>query len=156
MTKKKQNLVNLLIIVILTIAVCSGCYYLINKNNNKSEIKYSNVNVISIDSLRDKISNKESFILVITRDNCSHCQAFLPVINKIGIKYNVTFYACSQTDLSDDDLTYLRNVANISGTPTTVFIQNGEETSTTNRLVGETPEYRVIEKLKAMGYINEE
>jgi thiol-disulfide isomerase/thioredoxin len=153
MSKKTQNLINLIIVIIVIALVCGGIYYFINKNNNVTQ--YTNVDYISIDKLKEKINNKESFILVISKDDCSHCKAYLPVVNKIGKQYNVTFYDVSQTNLSDENLTYLRNVANISGTPTTVFIQDGEEKTTTNRLVGEVPEYRVIEKLKAMGYINE-
>lgn len=153
MSKKTQNLINLIIVIIVIALVCGSIYYFINKNNNVTQ--YTNVNYISIDKLKEKINNKESFILVISKDDCSHCKAYLPVVNKIGKQYNVTFYDVSQTNLSDENLTYLRNVANISGTPTTVFIQDGEEKTTTNRLVGEVPEYRVIEKLKAMGYINE-
>ena len=50
---------------------------------------------------------------------------------------------------------YIKNIASISGTPTTVFIVDGVEKTTTNRLVGNVPKYRVIEHLKALGYINE-
>ena len=49
----------------------------------------------------------------------------------------------------------VKNVANISGTPTTIFIENGEEKSTLNRLVGNVAEYKLVDKLKTMGYINE-
>ena len=77
------------------------------------------------------------------------------LIRNIGNKYGITFYDISQTGLKGDDQTFLKNVANIDGTPTTVFIEDGEEKATTNRLVGNVPEYRVIERLKAMGYIDE-
>jgi thiol-disulfide isomerase/thioredoxin len=148
----KQNKINLIIVVIIVAIVCGLIYYHIKNSNSTT---YSNITQLSIDDLKVKIDNKDSFVLVISRDDCSHCKAYLPVLNKVGKTYNLKFFDISQTNLSTDDLTYLRNVSNISGTPTTVFIENGIEKTTTNRLVGEVPEYRIVEKLKAMGYINE-
>ena len=148
---KKEKVLRIVLIASIIIIIGSLIGLFINKKNNE----LTNVAFIDINTLKNKIDNKESFILVISRDDCSHCQAFIPVINKIGKEYNVTFYDISETGMSSEDLTYLRNVANISGTPTTVFIVNGEEKSIQNRLIGEVKEYRVIEKLKAMGYINE-
>ena len=147
---KSENKINFFIVLIIIIAVIIVAFIFLKKN-------YTNQNVIklSIADLKQKIDNNESFIMVITQDTCSHCHAFLPVLNKVGSQYNVTFYEVSQTNLSDDDYTYLKNVANISGTPTTVFIENGKEKSTLNRLEGEVQEYRLVEKLKNMGYIHE-
>ena len=150
--KKRENLINLIIVLLVIILICTLGYFLINKNKQE---KYDNVKNINISELKEKIDNKDSFILVITQDTCSHCKSYLPVINDIGKTYNVTFYDISQTNLSEEDSTYLRNIANISGTPTTIFINEGVEKTTTNRLVGNVPKYRVIEHLKALGYINE-
>lgn len=148
----KQNKINLIIVIIAAAIVCGLLYYHFKNTNEET---YSNIKILSIDELKEKVNQNDSFVLVISKDECSHCKAFLPVLNTVGKNYNLTFYDISQTNLSDEELTYLRNVANISGTPTTVFITNGSEKTTTNRLVGEVPEYRIIEKLKAMGYINE-
>ena len=120
----------------------------------KDNFKTNYIQMLSIDELKEKIDNKDSFILVITQDSCSHCKAFVPTLNKIAKEYNLTFYDVSTTKLNEEEKTYLKNVANTSGTPTTVFIQDGEEKATDNRLVGNVAEYRVVEKLKAMGYIN--
>lgn len=146
---KNGNRFNFLIVIAVILIAAGVAFFILTSTNN------SNVKVLKINELKEKINNKESFILVISRDDCTHCKSYLPVINKIGKEHNVTFYDISQTGLNDEDTKYLKNVANIDGTPTTVFIVNGEEKSTTNRLVGNVPEYRVIEKLKAMGYINE-
>ena len=148
---KNENRTNLIIVLVVIILVAGIAFIFMSKN-----LKNDGVKSLTINELREKIDNKDSFVLVITQDGCSHCQAYLPTIRGIANKYNVTFYDVSQTNLNDEDKTYLKNVANIDGTPTTVFIENGEEKSTTNRLVGSVPEYRVVERLKALGYINEE
>ncbi len=145
---KKGKIGIIIVVLLLIIAIVS---FIVLKKNETNK----NVTKLSIADLKEKIDKQDSFILVITQDSCSHCHAFIPVLNKIGSKYNINFYEVSQTNLSDEDYTYLKNIANISGTPTTIFIENGKEKSTLNRLSGEVPESRVIEKLKAMGYINE-
>ena len=142
---------NIIILLIGVLFIGLGVLFFVLSNTNQ----LSNVKVIKIDELKEKINNKESFILVITQDGCSHCHAYLPTINKVGKEYNITFYDISQTGLSQDNATFLKNVANTSGTPTTVFIEEGEEKSTLNRLVGNVQEYKLIDKLKTMGYINE-
>ena len=147
---KNENKVNLIIVIVVIILVGGLAFFFLSKNMQTDGVKN-----INISELREKINNKDSFMLVITQDGCTHCKAYLPTIRKIANQYNLTFYDISQTGLNEEDKTFLKNVANIDGTPTTVFIENGEEKTTTNRLVGNVPEYRVIEKLKALGYINE-
>ena len=144
---------NIIILSIGALFIALGVFFCI-LSNNKSE-EYSNISMITIDELRQKVDNKETFVLVITQDGCSHCKIYKPILNKVGQKYNFTFYDITQTNMSLDDLSYLHAIANISGTPTTVFIQDGEEKSTLNRLVGNVEEYKLVDKLKALGYINE-
>ena len=146
-----------ILIPVVVVLVLTGIIILISKLVTKNETNndYTNIKILNIEMLKEKIDNKDSFVLVVSRDDCSHCKAYIPVLNKVGQEYNLTFYDVSQTDLSNEDLTYLRNIANVTATPTTVFIIDGEEKNTQNRLVGEAKEYRIIEKLKAMGYINE-
>ena len=147
---KKDNLVNLIIVIAVIALICFLVFYFVNKKET-----YNNIKVLKIDELKEKINNKESFVMIVSRDDCSHCKAFLPVANDVAKKYNITIYDISTTNLSNEDSTYLRNIANVSGTPTTVFIENGEEKNTSNRLVGNVKDYKLIEKLKTMGYINE-
>lgn len=142
---------HLILVIISILLVGLGILFFVLASDTSA----SHVKKLTISELKEKIDNKDSFILVITQDTCSHCKSYLPVINKIGKEYDITFYDISQTNLSNEDATYLKNIANISGTPTTVFIEEGEEKSTINRLIGNVAEYRVIEKLKALGYINE-
>ena len=68
-------------------------------------------------------------------------------------KYNLTAYKLDLADMSDSDKEYLADIANISGTPTTVFIENGEETTVLNRIVGSASRKTVIDRLKTMKYI---
>ena len=147
---KNENRINLIIVIIVVILIAGIAFLFMSKN-----LKTDSVQTITINEFKEKINNKDSFILVITQDGCPHCEAYLPTIRRVSNKYNVTFYDISLTGLSNEDNSYLKNIANVDGTPTTVFIENGEEKSSTNRLEASVPEYRVVERLKALGYINE-
>ena len=142
---------NIIITLVSLLIIGLGVLFFALANTSK----YSNIVKLDINGLKEKINNKDSFILVITQDTCTHCHAYLPKLNKIANQYNLTVYDFSQTGLSTEDKAYLTNIANISGTPATIFIEEGVEKSTLNRLSGNVEEYKIINKLKSMGYINE-
>lgn len=121
------------------------------KNNNKNES--NNLVEMNTKAFKEKINNKDSFILLITKEGCSHCAEYLPVFINVLEKYNLTAYKLDLADMSDSDKEYLADIANISGTPTTVFIENGEETTVLNRIVGSASRKTVIDRLKTMKYI---
>ena len=102
----------------------------------------------------EKIAKKESFILVISQTTCSHCAEYKPRLQKLLAKYKIVGYFIEKDILSDEEVSRLNNIANISGTPTTVFIVDGEETSTATRLVGAKSTDAIVSRLKAMGYID--
>lgn len=149
MKENKKIIIIISTIIILLCVAGLGAFFFFNKN------KTTLVKEISISELRTKIDNKDTFILVITQTGCSHCAAYAPVLESVSQKYNVTFYEVNQTDLSNEDTAYLKSVANISGTPTTIFYSAGVEKTTTNRLVGSVTEKRLISALTTQGYIHE-
>lgn len=107
--------------------------------------------------LEKKLDNGDTFILVITQTRCSHCAQYKPVLKEVLYEYGITAYEIDQEKLTDKELGKLKNVANISGTPTTVFIVDGEEINTSSRLKGAvTNKHTIIKRLKAQGYITEE
>lgn len=128
-----------LIIIAFCILLLTGC------SNSLKEIKYSD--------LEKSLQNKESFILEIVQDGCSNCEAFTPKFNKILKKYDLTAKQINLTNLSEKDKNNLSNRYNVSGTPTVIFIEKGEEPSISKRIVGNVNEDKVISKLKVAGYI---
>ena len=139
------------IIVILAILIGGFTIIILFKNNNKNES--NNLVEMNTKTFKEKINNKDSFILLITKEGCSHCAEYLPVFINVLEKYNLTAYTLDLADMSDSDKEYLADIANISGTPTTVFIENGEETTVLNRIVGSASRKTVIDRLKTMKYI---
>lgn len=147
--RKKKNIILGVLICILIILVCVLLFIIGKKSDFKS------IEDIDLATLKTKIDNKEKFVLVVTQTGCSHCTAYLPILEEVGEEYKLTFYDINMTNLSDDEKTEFNKLVRISGTPTTIFYTNGEEESTTARLVGEKTKDKIINRLKSEGYINE-
>lgn len=147
--RKKKNIILGVLICILIILICTLLYIIGKKSDFKS------IEDINLTTLKTKIDNKEKFVLVITQTGCSHCMAYLPILEEIGKDYKLTFYDLNMTNLSDEEKVEFNKLVRISGTPTTIFYTDGEEQSTTTRLVGEKTKDKIINRLKSEGYINE-
>ena len=147
--RKKKNIILGVLICILIILICTLLYIIGKKSDFKS------IEDINLTTLKTKINNKEKFVLVITQTGCSHCMAYLPILEEIGKDYKLTFYDLNMTNLSDEEKVEFNKLVRISGTPTTIFYTDGEEQSTTTRLVGEKTKDKIINRLKSEGYINE-
>ena len=146
--------IKIFLITIIGIIAIGGIFYTSNKKIHKDD-KKSNVVLINYSELEKKVNNKDDFVLVITQEGCSHCKNYTPVIEKVSKKYNINIYDLSLTDLSDEESKKISTIANVSGTPTTVFFKNGNEESTLNRINGETSESKLVDKLKKLGYIGD-
>lgn len=147
--RKKKNIILGVLVCILIILICTLLYIIGKKSDFKS------IEDINLTTLKAKIDNKEKFVLVITQTGCSHCMAYLPILEEIGKDYKLTFYDLNMTNLSDEEKVEFNKLVRISGTPTTIFYTDGEEQSTTTRLVGEKTKDKIINRLKSEGYINE-
>ena len=141
MTRKKKNIIISAVIIVLTVIICAAIWF-IGKGFNKTEYPY--IHELTFNELESKLNNQDSFVLIITQTGCSHCEAYLPVVQNVSNKYKVDFYVLNRTNISDEERTKLKNIANISGTPTTLFYTSGEEKSALNRLVGQATEYRLV------------
>ncbi len=110
---------------------------------------------ISLDEFKEKIANKETFVIYIGNESCSHCVAYLPILKSVLDEYDITIYHLDNSKLSDDEYAEFKTYINISGTPTVAFITDGEEETTLNRIVGEQSKETTIKRFKANGYIDE-
>ena len=144
--KKKFIIIGIIVIIALVI----GILFLAKKEKSNAQ---SYLVELTKDKLEEKINNKDSFILVITREGCSHCAEYMPVLTNVLRDNQVTGYYVDLATLSDGDKKYLNSIANVSGTPTTIFIEDGEEKTVVNRIVGTATRSTIEEKLKSLDYI---
>lgn len=115
---------------------------------------YSNLVSINVQELQKKVNNKEKFVLVVTQTGCSHCEQYLPELNRTLQEVNYTAYTLNITGLSSEDASTLSKYANFSGTPTTLFFVDGQETTTLNRIVGYAAKDKIKDKLQSLGYVD--
>ena len=122
--------------------IISGC-----GNKTYDEITY--------DDLNSMLEDKESFVLFIGSATCTHCDAYKVTINKVIEDYDVDIKYIDISKLSDSEVSSLQAKFPFSGTPTTVFVEKGEEESTFNRIEGESSYSEVVDALKENEYIKE-
>ena len=137
-----------LFLLLICVLFLFGCKI----KNNSEEGK---IITLSYEELKEKIDKEESFILVVTRTDCSHCAIYLPRLQKVLEEYKLTAYKIEIDEWTDEETGSLKDICNVSGTPTTIFIENGEEKNTSSRLVGSKSQEQIIQRFKAMGYIKE-
>lgn len=134
----------IILIIILGIALIT---HFVNKEDN------SKLNYISVSDLQNKINNKESFMLVVSQTGCPHCEQYLPELESALKEYNFKAFVINLTNLNSDDAKTFSNMVKVTGTPTSIFYKNGEETTSLNRINGSVSKSNLIERLKSLGYI---
>lgn len=148
--KKKILIFSIIALVILAIAGMVYASYTLTKKEKNED---NHLIEITFEELQEKVNNKESFILLLSQTTCSHCIEYKPVLKKVLTEYDIVAYELSIDKLDKTEKAKLNDIANASGTPNTVFIENGEEKNTANRLVGTASESKIKSRLKALGYI---
>ncbi len=146
---------NIIIIGIILFIVAFGALFAYVGKTKKEEENEINSHLVLLNAseFKEKIENKESFIIIMTGSKCSHCESYLPIFKKVLADYDLTAYQIHTDLLNNEEQAFVKGVATINGTPTVIFIKNGEEMSTMNRLVGEKSRTETIDRLKVMGYI---
>lgn len=134
-------------VLVISVFFLTGC------GNNSS-----NLEDISFKELYTMVENKESFILEIYQDGCSHCAVFNPRFEKVLKEYNVTAKRLNCSYLTEEEYNQFIKDFNDNddiGTPTVFFLVDGKEKSSMNRLSGEPSEKEIIRKLKQNEYIKD-
>lgn len=110
---------------------------------------------ISYKKLNNMLDKKENFILFIGSSTCSACSSYKITLDKVIKKYGVDIKYIDLSKLSDKEKGDVTAKFPISGTPTTIFIENGVENDTYNRIDGNVRYSKIVDKLKENGYVKE-
>ena len=138
---KKKNLIIISISTVLLIVIIS-LLLVNNSNNNFIRLNYNKV--------KEMINNKETFTLCISRTTCTYCQSFKPKLKDISKKYDIKIYYIELDKESKENQEDLLELLSFDGkTPTTIFIKDGEETTSANRIKGDSSKTQIINKLKS-------
>ena len=152
--KMKKKLLIFLAFAISIGAIIAIIYAAISLNKQE-KIEDSYLIELTYKEIEEKINKKESFVLVFTQTQCSHCHEYKPILKRTLAKKKFYAYEVVLDNLSKQEKAKLNDIANVSGTPTTVFIIDGEEVNSSSRLVGIQQEDKIVNRLKYYGYIKE-
>lgn len=114
----------------------------------------NNVKTIGYDELSDLIKNKETFILEVSQDGCSHCAEYKPIFEDVLKENKLKAYNLNITYISEEDYNKFDKKYEFEGTPTTMFFKDGKEVLS-SRIVGTTSKTKLTNSLKRLGYIKE-
>lgn len=110
---------------------------------------------INLEQLNKMLNAKESFILFACTDDSNACDSYKVTLNNVIEKYNLDVKYINLSKLSKKQSSQLTAKIPINETPTTLFIENGEEKDTYNRINGDVKYSKIISKLKQNEYIKE-
>lgn len=107
---------------------------------------------VSYDEIKDMIDKKETFILEITQDGCSHCEEFTPRLKTILKDNNLEAYNLNISYISESDYNKFNEKYTFQGTPTTMFFNKGKEI-VSSRITGSISDKKLKNTLKKLKYI---
>lgn len=144
----KKNII-IGILVFLVVTLLGATIYFALKPEKNSLIP------ITGNELFAKLEQKETFILLVSQEGCSHCEEYKPVLNRVLTENSITAYELDLTNLRKDEELNKKfsSLFNIDGTPTTIFINEGTEKTTINRLVGSKNYSSLVKSLQERGFI---
>ena len=131
--------------ILLMVILVTGCGKISSK-----ESKYSEPISLTYAKYDEKIEKGESFVLLIWRTGCSHCEDFEPKLNKIIKDNDLEIFSINVSNLGEIEYAKLSNKTFATGTPTLVVFEKGKYKT---RLVGDQSEENVIKFLKKNKYI---
>lgn len=131
------------LLAILGIVLLIGC---------GSKNKYTE---LSFNDLQLKLGNKDSFVLVIGSSTCSACAKYEETMESVIKNEKVEIFYLDLNDLSDEEYSKIYSKYVIQSTPTTIFIKEGLEGSTYDRIIGAAGYSDIVDNLKKHGVIGE-
>lgn len=137
-----KKILTIITIFIFTI-VLTGC----NKYRTYTEVSY--------DEFQAKLENKDTFVIVMGSSICGACESYKITMDKVIKDEQVEIFYLDFNKLTEEQDSKIYSKFVVQKTPTTIFIKDGEETSTYDRLVGVYSYSDVIANLKKHGYIGE-
>jgi len=140
-------------LIIGIVILIAGFIILARFNNPRNEDSDLTI-PITINEFRNKIDDQDSFILVVVNPDCPACEIFKPILNKVIEEYDLNIYSINVAVFNEKDFEYFSDIVGRVGTPTTIFFADGEEVTTLNRIIGSVSESDLINRLKALNYID--
>ena len=117
--------------------------YAFIKDDKSNEL----IEEVSYSELQSIIKKKEKNVVLIGRDDCSHCISFRPTMESVAKQYKMkVYYINTNTIDNEEDYNELWAFFDANGTPTTAVVSDGKLIA---REEGELTRSNLISFLKA-------
>ncbi len=147
----KKKIIIGIIVALGVIGLCIGLFMLAKNMEDSESSEY--FQELTYKELAKKLDNKENFIFVVTRTDCPYCEMYKPTFKEVVEEYKIKTFFVNTAKFSKEEYKSFHSKFNVPTTPQTVFIIEGEETTVSNRIVGNAPKYKIVERLSSLGYI---
>ena len=97
--------------------------------DNPVEIKYSNLETITIDQFGVKVAEGEHMLVLISSETCSFSITAEPVYNKVLLSEKKKMYRLDITLMNAEETTKLRDFYPFTATPTVIAVKDGSVVS---------------------------
>ncbi|MBT2717481.1 thioredoxin family protein [Bacillus sp. ISL-57] len=114
------------IIIFSTILLCSiAAMIFIIQDTRADKPLYTN---ISIEDYKNKLENKDSFVMYVYSTSCPACQSFKPVLNEFIKENNSKVLALNTAVKENNDPTFFKE-NDLQHTPTLIIYKEGIQTN---------------------------
>lgn len=138
----------ILFVLLLIVSSCNEITISKIKEENK------NITILSDSKLKKKIDDEETFILLLTKNDCSSCKSLKEKLDNVLRDYNLEGYEINVDNIDTKENEYLKNIVNVVSYPSLVFIEKGKEKGPLFRLVGDIENEKIINALVETKYID--
>ncbi len=148
--KEKSSLKDKILDIVPIIAILLIVFLVaIMISNEKNISKTMKIHNISYSEFQDKIKEDKFNIILIGRDNCSHCADYKPLVNQVANQYDLNVWYLNISTLQEEEYIFVHNNVNVLKdqydpegnlsipTPATVIYRNGYEIDSILGDVGE-------------------
>ena len=109
--------------IVAVIAVIGLTIYAFVKDAKTEE----HVEEITYSEFKDKVEGKNKSVILVGRNDCSHCVSYKPVITKVAEEYDFTVYYINTNNIKEEsDFNALWDFLGANGTPTTAVVAEGK------------------------------
>lgn len=131
-------------ILILTVVVAIVCSILIiiamkfdHVNNEIVKNNQLELITVNLDWVKEKIESKESFLIIITNEECTYCDELYEILNEYEPNQKVTIYDLSFKDFSYDREEVKDVFPSFVGTPNIFYVEDGTIISQYDNMEGD-------------------
>lgn len=127
--RKSPKKWGILILAVVVAIVCSILIIIAMKFDhvNNEIVKNNQLELITVnlDWVKEKIESKESFLIIITNEECTYCDELYEILNEYEPNQKVTIYDLSFKDFSYDREEVKDVFPSFVGTPNIFYVEDG-------------------------------